>query len=456
MNDIIIPRVAINDIADGEMFDAISSAIRDIMANKLDKTIIKNASDQLSNALRGCFGIDTNIGIIDESTDSTTFYGINVFPGSDCIGDIQDAILSSDMKQIREIWQTHREWIIEIDGRLLFDYSLKITEKEVATLLLVSLEQVIFNYANIEMIATDIFMNIAKMNYVHAHIVKTPALKYIWSIPITYSCAGLGFVDIKRMKNRESIIFATPESEKRYCSAIQKITARFGTNEIVNVTPEVINQRIRSILNWIFEGIANLKYSSLRFVHKLKTHAVVCRSPYIRMIFHAIIQRFVYIQGKLDYTRVIVDTNTPGKVAESSVPKNPLMEEMNNKMIDERWKKFYAVHEQIVVDEFIDRYGYCKKVTREELDMIVIELDNIETPDDKVYLMARLYKTIGNIDAALEMLNDSKMHKKVKQSKQELSSLRNYAESIRDRIIAYKFQPEGYGLFVKYPKAYEG
>ena len=37
MNDIIIPRVAINDIADGEMFDAISSAIRDIMANKLDK-----------------------------------------------------------------------------------------------------------------------------------------------------------------------------------------------------------------------------------------------------------------------------------------------------------------------------------------------------------------------------------------------------------------------------------
>ena len=90
--------------------------------------------------------------------------------------------------------------------------------------------------------------------------------------------------------------------------------------------------------------------------------------------------------------------------------------------------------------------------------MIMVEAEAIESVDDKVYLLEKLYREISAIDAALDMLDskDPKNQKKVKQTRNELLMLKEYSNDVRMRIMKIKLQPARYGLYIKYPGGYEG
>ena len=107
-------------------------------------------------------------------------------------------------------------------------------------------------------------------------------------------------------------------------------------------------------------------------------------------------------------------------------------------------------------DDFRDRKGFCRTVSQQDIDLIRVEAENIESPDDKVYLLKSLYKYIDLVEAALEMLDDPKTALKVKQKKSELLRLQENLQETREYIMRYRIQPEQYGLFIKYPRGFEG
>ena len=107
-------------------------------------------------------------------------------------------------------------------------------------------------------------------------------------------------------------------------------------------------------------------------------------------------------------------------------------------------------------DSFLDRNGFCKTVTQQDIDLIRVEAENIESPDDKVYLLKSLYRYIDLVEAALDMLDDPKTASKVQQKKSELMRLQEDLQETRKYIMNYRIQPEQYGLFIKYPRGFEG
>ena len=94
--------------------------------------------------------------------------------------------------------------------------------------------------------------------------------------------------------------------------------------------------------------------------------------------------------------------------------------------------------------------------SQEALDMIRIEIDSIESTDDKLFLMEKLYKHVNAIEKALEEYGAEKLSDREAKEQAELLRLKEAAQDLRQRILDHAVQPQHYGLFIKYPKGYEG
>lgn len=454
-DEIVSPTLPVRNIVAGEIFLEMESYVKNMMENKSNQDILKPNIERLSKVIGTVFGSKITMSIIDESISHVKFFGVNVYPGVHCVRRLIEILAERNIVAAVNEWKVCREWHIEIDGRLLYDRSLGLHPNEVLLLLLQAFDNVVLKYSTINRLIETIISHMTDMDYINGKIAQAKSVRAVWSIPVFYGCTALSFKTVDKLTKYEedAIVLANPLAMNNYSQAILKITARYGQEGIINEPDFNLERKIMCVLQWIFEGIDCLKNTAIKFVHHLETQYRVCYSPYIRKYLKSILINFISQQGKLDYMKLVTEGTGLAFVCK---PYNPHKEKLALNCINEHWKKLCITIENNIPSDYIDKNGFCHKVTREEIDMCVIELDNIQDPDDKIYLLERLYKIIANIEVALEMLNDPKQARKVRQSKTDLLSLREYAGDVRMRILSFKFRPETYGLFVKYPKGYEG
>lgn len=455
-NDVVRPLMDLKEIVEGSEFQMVSSALEMIKTHKNDKEAIHHACQEIAKSLRASFGMETTIAVLDP-VDSIGFYGFNIYPSFKVMNTIIDEMNNNEIGKIQSAWRTNRKWHIDIDGHMLYDLSNRLNAMEMATLMLYSVEQIVFDYNTPIHIAYTIMKYKSKMNFVSTYIVSTQKLKKIYMIPFMIGCSYTSFAlaDQNKLTDLEvnSIVGTTYKSFARYRSAVEKIFNYYGRGEIIDQSDREMDHRILFILNWIYEGLNDLKYSSVRLKENLLRAMRTCRSPFVRLAFKDIILT-------LSSPSETFDRNHPApakpniRAGEESYI-NPAMKSMQEKMEIGYWKDYVSTMESKVIDDILGRDGKVKKITREDLDMIRVEAENISSVDDKIYLLERLYKKIGALETSLDMIQSGE-GKKVRQTKNELENLMRYAQDIRIYIIRYQIQPEHYGLYVKYPSGYEG
>lgn len=93
------------------------------------------------------------------------------------------------------------------------------------------------------------------------------------------------------------------------------------------------------------------------------------------------------------------------------------------------------------------------KVTSRELDVLDVQVDTIQTPEDKMYMIHKVYDYIEAIDK-----ENSKKIKGNNAPKQIKDIRLDRLNAIRARILSTNVSETGerYGVFVKYPAGYEG
>ena len=92
------------------------------------------------------------------------------------------------------------------------------------------------------------------------------------------------------------------------------------------------------------------------------------------------------------------------------------------------------------------------KVTSRELDVLAVQAENVKTPEDKMYIIHKIYDYIEAIDTE----NAKKVKKGIPK---ELKDNRlDRLNAIRTAVLAMNVSDVGdkYGVFVKYPAGYEG
>ncbi len=97
------------------------------------------------------------------------------------------------------------------------------------------------------------------------------------------------------------------------------------------------------------------------------------------------------------------------------------------------------------------------RVTQEDLDMIRIKVEDMDSTEDKTFLMEKLYKHIKAIDEELRHYRDTPPNSADDRERyEELKQLKADAQDLRRRILDFQLPSDHYGLFVRYPKGYEG
>ena len=447
---IVSPRLQLTEIVSGEMFTRLVKAFGDISADKDNKKEISENCEEIKRVLRADFGIETTVCVLSP-VDQIGFFGFNVYPNPKDAKAIIDALINNNPHAIKSIWQHIIRWHLEIDGRFFYDMN-KITPSEMAALLLYNIESVVFDYQTPLDTAMAIINYRNKMDYLTTFITESERLRNIFIIPFLIGCADTNYVFANPKKletlNRESIISTTPQIKKSYMSGVKKILDYYGKMEIIDRSVFTRKKKVEAILYWIYEGLNDLRYSSLRMKVNLQRHMIACRSPLIRMIFKQMIFNISDVQGKL--------SNQRNAAEESTVVMNPELQKLEESIETGYWKNYIATMESKASDDMFDSSGNVKKVSQEDLDRIYVEIDNISSTDDKIYLLERLYKYISIIDYSLDILEDKKLSKRVKVSKDKLLRMEKFAYDTKERILNYRIAPEEYGLYIKYPSGYDG
>ena len=427
-----------------EDFNVMADCFDEIRTNKLNPDIVNKACITLKKYILVTTGLECTISVTSDT--SGMFYGVNVYPEYESLKVFLDCISNADFENVKSYWVNNKRWHIDIDGKMLFDISNHLTAREMVAIMLYRFDSVIFNSLLPMHIIYAIYKHMTKVNFIMSYLTHSQKCRNLYMIPIVMGIGSTNFVDNIVMNGIYGLVSYSQYIHEAYMSAYRKILISYGSMIGVNLTVKEVCDNMRSVLNWLYEGINDLKFSSMRLKKRLTTHLHACNSPYIRELFKLLIMDFTNIEGKV--------------AVKEGFTSNPMIEQMNDKIEEDYWKKYVIAQEDSAIGSALNDVfypgGVCKKISLSDIDMLRVEAENIESVDDKVYLLEKVYKVNAKIDACLDALENKHEKYKVRQSKSELLHLKEELNKTRMYIIQHKIGPEQYGLFVKYPAGYEG
>ena len=427
-----------------EDYNVMADCFEEIRMHKDMPEVVSRACMTLKKYILVTTGLECSISVTSDM--NSAFYGINVYPEYEPLKVFLDCISNADFADIKSNWVNNKRWHIDIDGKMLYDISNKLTAREMVAIMLYRFDSVIFNSCLPMHIIYAIYKHMTKVNFIMSYLTHSQKCRNLYMIPIVMGIGTTNFIDKIGMDGIYGLVSYSQYIHEAYRSAYRKILVAYGTLIGFNLTNKEVCDNMRSVLNWLYEGINDLKFSSMRLKKRLTTHLHACRSPYIRELFKSLIMDFSNIEGKV--------------AVKEGFSSNPMLEKMNEQIEIDYWKKYVSVQEDSAIGHALNDVfypgGIYRKISLSDIDMLRVEAENIESVDDKVYLLEKVYKVNARIDSCLEALEDKHQKYKVKQSRSELLHLKEELNNARMYIIQHQVGPERYGLFIKYPAGYEG
>ena len=433
------------DIAKFTDMDDFKYLVNDIgeVINSSDPETMNTALERISRILKRLFCIDTDISIIDQ--ESAPFFGVSVYPDFTGIQKIVEEIMTNQSSDVIDTWSSTTNWVIELDSKLMFNKTNSFSREEIAILLFYRIEQTLFNYNLPEKITEIIRVSLTSLDYRNNAIVRSKVCRFLYMIPFMIAC---GYVNYPQQPDEESMITkGTGTAMAIYSSAWKRILTNYGMTNLLDRDSKELDGTIQYVLNWIYESVNDMKYSTRTLRHNLQKYISAVGSNYIGFILKKIFVKFTTVSNKIAaLENVNCNPNTPKAVA------------LHEKMIDEHWANVYKYISEAkdINDEFIDKNGMVRKVDDREIDIIRIRIDNIESTDDKIYLIERIYKFASIVDYSLELLSDPAMSHRVRMSKSALLRQKSELDNLRKLVVSVRIPDKRYGVFIKYPVGYKG
>ena len=436
----------------GEEHRYLCECIDTIKSNRTNVAVLNEQLDAIGRILSRCFDMNIGISILDTVSDDE-FFGLNIYPSLDTARSIVDVAcdtVSSDnivyngvnydhpSDVVKAIWQNNRDWNIDFDGKVFFSYSQMLTPREIVAMMLYKIEQTVFCCENVMLVYKSIRHITLNVDRRTSSIAKSVRCRNFFMIPILQSC---GFTNFKSELPLESIFEASSELKKDYLAFLTKVATQYSSS-LINRPSYELKQDITTIMTWVLEAVNDLKYTMERLKKILDGQIIAEKSYFVKSVLVAIYSQFT--------------TKEPNTVEESYAPMTPERRALEEAVLRDKIVKEFdeAVHAD--EQKLLDKLGRCKRITQEDIDILRLEVEKINSVDDKMYYMEKVYDKLNIVEYALALIGDRDMKGKVRDSKAILLKQREQLLQIRDVIINKRIAPERYGLFVKYPAGYEG
>ena len=413
----------------------VSQCFRGIKAKQNVDTNIKTIERTLGRMFENRKGEKYKFKINIVENTSKKFFGMCVYCSPDYISSLAyDISYGLPLTKLQDMWSQITSWVIEIDSMLLYDAKLGATPDEITASLLHELGHVCFTNQPITRLKkvydyyTRGFSRTSKVL-----LLKNPLTRYIMQLSLIETCSVRNFkrASLNKEKIADNFVFHMGYAED-LTSMIDKIILTYG-NKNVNRNESELEADVKCIVEWGLDNVEDLQNRKKSLARTLQREYFTNVSKYTKDLIGEICERFV------KNSKVKRSDHESCEVQLESAFIN-----MQDKYVSEAYLSIF------------NNIGKLKKIDKSEIDILRVEVDRMKTYDDKIYIIERIYDYLEIVDTGLTLIEDGKA-KKVQQSKDTLT---RFKKDLMDILFVAKntkiVEETKYGVFVKYPKGYEG
>lgn len=402
---------------------ALETCFKDIKS----KRDVNGSLAQITRILKRQFDINFKINIVDNRKNK--FFGMSIYPD---INDMQRLIYEivnnqAHSKVIEQIWAESKDWHLEIDSLILYDGNLNANPSELVAVLLHEIGHIVYSNTIPQRVNKVMRYELLHVSFTVKKLVKWEKAQRLFDLVIIEACSTKNFhfinVHTERMADGFVVKHGYAESLDSF---VGKLINSQG-NSLINRTEGEMERDVKGIASWTVQNIAELEFRKTKLRKTLQTELLQSPSIYVR-----------------DVVR-----NISSKFFGSS-------EDSYNEMVAEQY--LITQHHKVIKEGFLtmfDKLGKVKKIVQSDIDIISIELDRIDNQDDKIYVLDLIYDKLDTINIALDLIEQKKVDK-VTVSKDKLIGFKAQLDKLRKDVLAVQIKDKSYGVFIKYPKGYEG
>jgi len=410
---------------------------------------IKNKDDvngnlaKIERTLSREFDLNFNLSIVNNATNS--FFGMNIFPSVSTMDILVESIIEkkSSTEEIVKLWQNNDVWYIEIDSILLYDTKLNANPSEIVAVLLHEIGHIVYDNTIPRRLNKILRFKLMKLNYQMKALVANKKIRKLFNLAILESCTTKSFAFTNTNTERHADKFVIKYGYGNELDEfIGKLIQSQG-NSLINREDKEVEKEIEIIVNWTVLNIKELEFRKKVLRNSLKVEMLKTPS---------------------DLTKRVVQDIHASFFGESTDKYRELLSEQYSRVPQDVYSQMK--YEQILMNDvnkilkeasvgLFDKLGKVKKVSQSDIDILEVDIGNIQNTDDKIYLLDRLYVLLDQINTALDLIEMGKSNR-VSQSKSTLMNMKDQLLKLREQIMAMKIIDKEYGVFIRYPKGYQG
>jgi hypothetical protein len=383
--------------------------------------------ERIQRIIKRNFDIDFTISIVDNDTNQ--FFGMSIYPSKNQIQMLIDNILnkkaSSDV--IVELWQKNKSWVLEMDSILIWDSRLNTNPAEMVAVLLHEIGHIVYSNTVPQRINKILRYKMMTASITVRKLIEWPKAQRLVQLVFIEACSSKNYRYVNLNTERVADTFVTKMGYgENLDEFINKLIASQG-NSLVNRTDSQLDRDVTAAVNWTFTNIGDLEFRKTGIRVALQAELLKSPSRFVKEVVYDIKKVFF---------------NEDSDQYATAVTEQYLVSEFNT-----------IVKEGLL--SIFDKNGKVKKINQSDVDILVVEASKIENEDDKIYVLDLVYDKLNTINAALDMIQNGNKDKVIV-SKDTLMAFKSQLEKIRLMALETPIRPKQYGVFMKYPKGYEG
>ena len=407
-----------------------------------NKNIEEDYLEKVSARLKYGNNIEASFKIIKDDQDQ--FFGMRVFPVVDVVDEIVKEILDKDKKStyISNIWRNNRKWVIEIDEKLIYSPDLNMTASEITAVLFHEIGHVVYNTRIPQKLTEIIRYTMIKFPIEIQKVAAHKRFRGILGFAVASACNAKWIYAIGRKEEYYADNYAVKMGLGEELSSAMSKTRIFMENSTLEEIIRDDDADVKAAVNYLFLTMKEFSVRKTKLRTVLRTEVLKTPSAYIKDLADSIYHK-VFGKNNDRYQDLVSES-----LGIKGSPYNDCVELENA-------QKIYDFIITEAKNSIFDSMGKAPKITQNDIDILAVETEKIQDSDDKIYLLDRVHMYSETIDRSLYLIETGRGNK-VPQSKSSLISLQSQLKDIRKEILATKPIEKDYGVFIKYPKGYEG
>lgn len=361
-------------------------------------------------------------------TDS--FFGMRVYPiknSLDIITNILVNFLDKPQKLTKENLESNinkyfnnlkvqnkLEYIIEIDNRIITDRAMNVNPEELTAIMLHEIGHIVYEFAeNIKRICYSFSLTLIKYNTYLSFLpkMKIKGNRYLIYLYIINSFTNIGY-NLKSEGKADSFAVDNGYGNELISILNKMLNNGLHSNNINRKSKDVYVDNDK-FAKWTIITLINIEKRQRDIIRDMGVQKNIEKSPYIQIIFDKIIDDL--------------------KLNRTSVYTQEVVEEAYTNILQEGLNIFNK-----------------PKVRQRDINEIQIDIEAIQDYDDKIVILNKIHKRMEQVEASMLKFGDDKHMMEI------LIIYQSQLKELLNKLLNTKVVEKQYGVFIKYPKGYEG